>query len=346
MLELNREAAARNLTIVSGGAGTVGVGGYLTGGGHAALSSTYGLAADQVLEIEMVTPNGKVVTANECQHRDLFWAMRGVSFSSRVKPSSVLALADTKTQGGGSTFGIITSITIRAFPSTPFAVVTALLGTMPLPGSDPFWDATTTMLSHFASLDSQGISAYTFVAPGFTSASMNITSPINAFYGIFMLPLLFPGNTSDSLSDVVKAVFDAATAPFPPLTFFSSVSARTYPSFWDWYKDANGPLDAGSDVILGSRLLDQKALTGDGNASLVKATLKTLTAGSSKPLMLYLVAGKGVRNARPRDGGNSVNPAWRRALVHAGMFCLRRPTSRRAVLGGAVVLARMALTRK
>lgn len=81
MLEIDREASLRNLTIVSGGAGTVGVGGYLTGGGHAALSSTYGLAADQVLEIEMVTPHGKIITANECQHKDLFWAMRGVGLT-------------------------------------------------------------------------------------------------------------------------------------------------------------------------------------------------------------------------------------------------------------------------
>lgn len=78
MLELDKEAHLRNLTIVSGGAGTVGVGGFLTGGGHGALSSTYGLGADQVLEIEMVTPGGEILTANECQNQDLFWAMRGV----------------------------------------------------------------------------------------------------------------------------------------------------------------------------------------------------------------------------------------------------------------------------
>ena len=78
MLEIDEEASLRNLTIVSGGAGTVGVGGYLTGGGHAALSSTYGMGADQVLEIEMVTPRGRIITANECQNTDLFWAMRGV----------------------------------------------------------------------------------------------------------------------------------------------------------------------------------------------------------------------------------------------------------------------------
>lgn len=78
MLELDEQAHVRNLTIVSGGAGTVGLGGYLTGGGHAALSSTYGMAADQVLEMEIVTPGGKILTINECQNRDLFWAMRGV----------------------------------------------------------------------------------------------------------------------------------------------------------------------------------------------------------------------------------------------------------------------------
>jgi len=82
MLELDEQASYRNLTIVSGGANTVGVGGYLTGGGHGALSSTYGLGADQVVEIEMVTPGGDIITANECQNEDLFWAMRGVSQNS------------------------------------------------------------------------------------------------------------------------------------------------------------------------------------------------------------------------------------------------------------------------
>ena len=81
MLEIDYQASLRNLTIVGGGAGTVGPGGYLTGGGHSAYSSIYGLGADQVLEIEMVTPGGEILTVNECQHTDLFWAMRGASIS-------------------------------------------------------------------------------------------------------------------------------------------------------------------------------------------------------------------------------------------------------------------------
>lgn len=84
MLELDEQAHLRNLTIVGGGAGTVGIGGYITGGGHSAISSTYGLATDQVLEMEIMTPGGDILTINECQNRDLFWAMRGVS--SKISP--------------------------------------------------------------------------------------------------------------------------------------------------------------------------------------------------------------------------------------------------------------------
>jgi FAD/FMN-containing dehydrogenase len=78
MADINLAASLKNLTVISAGGSTVGIGGYLTGGGHSALSSTYGLAADQVLEMEIVTPGGNILTVNECQNQDLFWAMRGV----------------------------------------------------------------------------------------------------------------------------------------------------------------------------------------------------------------------------------------------------------------------------
>ena len=34
----------------------------------------------------MVTPQGEIVTANECKNKDLFWALRGVSFPSFFNP--------------------------------------------------------------------------------------------------------------------------------------------------------------------------------------------------------------------------------------------------------------------
>lgn len=92
MINIDYQAHLRNLTIVSGGGGTVGPGGYLTGAGHAALSSTYGLGADQVLEMELVTPGGDIIIINECQHTDLFWAVRGVSNTSFQSRHSNTAL--------------------------------------------------------------------------------------------------------------------------------------------------------------------------------------------------------------------------------------------------------------
>ena len=57
---------------------TVGVaGGYFLGGGHSPLSSIYGLAADQVLAMEVVLASGRFVTVTEQSNPDLFWALRG-----------------------------------------------------------------------------------------------------------------------------------------------------------------------------------------------------------------------------------------------------------------------------
>ena len=82
MYEAYTQLDALGQAMVGGGGKTVGVGGYLTGGGHGLLSAQHGLGADQVLELEVVTPTGKIVIANECQNKDLFWAMRGVSAMS------------------------------------------------------------------------------------------------------------------------------------------------------------------------------------------------------------------------------------------------------------------------
>jgi FAD/FMN-containing dehydrogenase len=79
MWDLYSALDAINQTVVGGGGKTVSLGGYLTGAGHGLLAPRYGLAADQVYEMEVVTPSGEIVIANECQNQDLFWAMRGVS---------------------------------------------------------------------------------------------------------------------------------------------------------------------------------------------------------------------------------------------------------------------------
>ncbi|TGJ87544.1 hypothetical protein E0Z10_g1203 [Xylaria hypoxylon] len=72
-------ASAQGLTVVGGECPTVGyAGGYTQGGGHSALSSKHGLAADQVLEWEVVDGRGRLLQANPSVNPDLYWgALRG-----------------------------------------------------------------------------------------------------------------------------------------------------------------------------------------------------------------------------------------------------------------------------
>lgn len=96
-------AEANNVTVVGGSDASVGAsGGWLMGGGHGALSNTLGLGVDRVLQFKIVTPDGKYRTANACQNKDLFFALRG---------------------GGGGTFGVVLETTIKASPQVTLQAV-------------------------------------------------------------------------------------------------------------------------------------------------------------------------------------------------------------------------------
>lgn len=67
-----------NVTLTAASCLTVGsYGGWITGGGHSPLSSKYGLGVDQVLSLQVVTADGRYVTADPKKNEDLFFAMRG-----------------------------------------------------------------------------------------------------------------------------------------------------------------------------------------------------------------------------------------------------------------------------
>ena len=75
--ELTGAVTEQGLAIGFGDTGSVGIGGITLGGGHGYLSRVHGLTVDNLLAAEIVTADGQVIVADEDNHPDLFWAVRG-----------------------------------------------------------------------------------------------------------------------------------------------------------------------------------------------------------------------------------------------------------------------------
>lgn len=95
--ELDRETQAFGLATPGGFVSTTGVAGLTLGGGIAWLMGKHGLACDNLLSVDMITADGRLVTANATEYEDLFWGVRG----------------------GGGNFGVVTSLEFRLHPVGP-----------------------------------------------------------------------------------------------------------------------------------------------------------------------------------------------------------------------------------
>jgi FAD/FMN-containing dehydrogenase len=95
--DYNRETQLHGLASTGGVVSSTGVGGLTLGGGLGWLQGKYGLAIDNLLSAQLVTADGRVLTASREEHEDLFWGIRG----------------------GGGNFGIAASLEFALHPVGP-----------------------------------------------------------------------------------------------------------------------------------------------------------------------------------------------------------------------------------
>jgi hypothetical protein len=95
--DVDRETQLRGLATVLGFISLTGVTGLTLGGGFGYLTRRWGWTSDNVIAMEVVTADGRLVRASDDENADLFWGLRG----------------------GGGNFGVVTGIDYTLHPVGP-----------------------------------------------------------------------------------------------------------------------------------------------------------------------------------------------------------------------------------
>ncbi|EEH07998.1 FAD binding domain-containing protein [Histoplasma capsulatum G186AR] len=288
LTDLYKALSKKGVVAVAGLAHTVAApGGYIQGGGHSPLGPWKGMASDNALEFEVITPKGDLITVNEFQNSDLFWALRG---------------------GGGGTFGVVASVTIRTWPDPPMVLGSVNISTS-LDNSKGYWAAVKELHAALPELSKNGASGYYFIVP--QSPPLPDIGSVSAV----VMALMFADQDDQAAVERLLQPLTAAVNKLDNVTISTSTIASPRSNEMIVSLLQGDADDTGNAIAIGSRLISRDFLvSSDGPAKLSDA-LSRLDSQRGSVITGHLVAGGQVaKNAGKVN--SALNPAWRKALTH------------------------------
>ncbi|RMZ37648.1 hypothetical protein AFCA_001903 [Aspergillus flavus] len=272
--EAYEAANAQGLRVVGGECPSVGIaGGYSQGGGHSFLSSMYGLGADQVLEWEVIDGTGRLLVANRQNNTDLYWALSG---------------------GGGGTYGVVWSMTSKAYPDSQVSGLNLTFTTTGI-SDDTFYKAVELYNARLPSFVDQGIMSLNFM----TNVSFSLS------------PMTAPGMPLEKLESLIKPFLNELKA----LGIKYQYHAESFPAYLDQF-NAQAPLVEIAVAQYGSWLLPRSVVENNStNRELIQSYRTILSTGAN-----FTNVGLKVSKEVAGDVDNAVNPAWRNAISHMLLY--------------------------
>lgn len=277
---------------------SVGLGGYIQGGGHGPLASTYGLAAQQVLQVKIVTTTGDILIANDCENTDLFWAIRG---------------------GGGGQYGVVTEYVIKNHPA-PSNVVMGTLSLAPVSDAhaNASWDAAAVLFKYLPDLMDAGLAGAMTMASGTGASRFNPSLP-NGTSGAAAMQVFWAFNTTPAdVQGLVNPVIEEMRAYGDNSTLSISFSPSDVGNYSAFYDAISGSNTAGQGGISSSRLLGKDEVVNishDELASKIRQAVAAQNITVGTYLTVGLSGGPGVHNAA-EDRWGALIPSWRKAYLH------------------------------
>ncbi|KAF9262471.1 FAD-binding domain-containing protein [Marasmius fiardii PR-910] len=246
-------------------------GGFIQGGGISRLSTTYGLAADNTLEFEVITTEGEFVRASPTENRDLYWALSG---------------------GGGGTYGIVWSATVKAHPDGP-VTIGSLNFTSKGITQDKFWKA---------------LDAYQATTPKLTDAGLWAGAHYSTEYFV-MYPLFGIDKTPAELSALLQPLVD--TLIKLGVNYTSNI--KSFDTYFDGWA-SNGFLEKfkPGKAVFGSRLLPRSIWEDEQSFESFTAATRSILLNEPGVTTVFEL----IQKLPPDEGQNAVLPAWREAERH------------------------------